>query len=146
MKLRLALEAWQQAHEQGGNPLRFAITTPWIWGRSFLAQHIGDLEPFRTAPAAISPHAYRALLAGALPMDSAEPALASYSGPLLAVTGDEDVLTPEPYAQEFISAAGRGRTAVLRGVGHAGPLERPDVFAPLLRDFIQSAERNAHAG
>jgi 3-oxoadipate enol-lactonase len=144
VKLRLALEAWQQAHAQGGTPLRFAITTPWIWGRSFLEQRIGDLEPFRTAPAAIEPHAYQALIKGALAFTSAREALDRYSGPLLAITGDEDVLTPEPYSRAITDAAGRGSVIVVPGCGHAGPLERPDLVAPLLAGFIRETERNSH--
>jgi pimeloyl-ACP methyl ester carboxylesterase len=146
VKLRLALESWQQAHQLGGNALRFAISTPWIWGRSFLQRHIDDLEPFRHAPAAIEPHAYQALVTGATLFTSAHTALERYPGPLLAVTGDEDVLTPAAYSQQIIDAAGRGRVETVPGCGHAGPLEQPKAVAALLREFIDpvdSAERKS---
>jgi 3-oxoadipate enol-lactonase len=144
VRLRLTLESWQLAHAQGGNPLRFAVTTPWIWGRSFLQQHISDLEPFRTAPAAIAPHAYQALVTGAAMFGSAREALGRYSGPLLAITGSEDLLTPEPYSRAITAAAGRGEVIVVPGCGHAGPLEQPAVVAPLLARFVRESERNGH--
>jgi 3-oxoadipate enol-lactonase len=56
--------------------------------------------------------------------------------PCLVVTGDADVATPPFFAEEMARAVPGAELRILPGVPHMGPFERPDVFIPLLQDFL----------
>jgi len=62
------------------------------------------------------------------------------TAPCLVVVGDQDVATPPPDARELRDRLRDGDYVELPGVGHLAHLERPEVVADLVLDFL-TAER-----
>ncbi len=60
------------------------------------------------------------------------------SAPALVVWGAEDRLVSPVYAREFADRLSNARVEIVPGAGHAPQLERLDVVAPLVLDFLAS--------
>lgn len=134
--LQAILRSWRAALAAGGPALRFEVAIPWVWGHSFLAERLDEVLALRDKAAQVDPAAIAGLIEGLLDFNDAKEALAAYRGPLLAVVGEEDVLTPKRYSQELLSWAGRGRLIELPAAGHAAPIERPEAVSALLLEFL----------
>jgi 3-oxoadipate enol-lactonase len=66
------------------------------------------------------------------------PRLAEIRAPTLVTTGDADVSTPVPAADHIPGAI----LKVIPGAPHMAPYERPDLFNPMVLEFLRSvAER-----
>ena len=63
--------------------------------------------------------------------------------PVLAVVGAEDVITPASDARAIAEAAPDARLRVIPGAGHMSPVERPDEFVEILREFLESLEESS---
>lgn len=137
-RLRFVLSSWRAALEQGGAGLRFDVATPWVWGSAFLAQHEAELGTLREAAAQADTEAVAALIEGLAGFGDAREALTRYPGPLLAMVGEDDVLTPPRFSREIVAAAGRGELLLVPEAGHAAPIERPAWVAAALQDFWRS--------
>lgn len=57
--------------------------------------------------------------------------------PLLVTTGEFDFVRPE--ASTLSALAPQGELAVIEGAGHLASFERPDLFNPILLDFLARA-------
>lgn len=137
--LRTVLRSWKAALLAGGSALRFDVATPWVWGHSFLNEHLEEVLAFRERAAAADPEVIGYLIDGAEGFGHAGETLQAYSGPLLAVVGEEDLLTPVRYSREIAETARSGRLVVLERAGHAAPIERPAAVAQVVRDFLECA-------
>lgn len=136
-QLRAVLRSWLAALEAGGPELRFDVATPWVWGHEFQAERAAELWELRTLAGTADPAAVDGLIRGLFGFTTALPALCDYLGPLLVVSAEDDLLTPPRYGREIIDAAGHGRFELVPGAGHALPLERPDVTARVLSEFLK---------
>lgn len=135
--LRTVLRSWKAALLAGGSGLRFDVATPWVWGHSFLNGHLDEVLAFRDRAAAANPEIIGYLIDGAEGFGHAGEALRAYDGPLLAIVGEEDLLTPPRYSREIAETAQNGRLEVLERAGHAAPVERPAAVAEVLRGFLE---------
>ena len=135
--LRTVLRSWKAALTAGGSGLRFDVATPWVWGHSFLNEHLDEVLAFRDRAAAAKPETVGYLIDGAEGFDHGGEALKAYNGPLLAMVGEEDLLTPPRYSREIAETARDGRLKVLERAGHAAPIERPAAVAAVLRGFLE---------
>jgi pimeloyl-ACP methyl ester carboxylesterase len=61
------------------------------------------------------------------------------TAPTLVVWGEEDQLVSPVYAQEFAGRIGDARVEIVAAAGHVPQLERLDVVAPLVLDFLAGA-------
>lgn len=136
-QLRVILRSWKASLVAGGSALRFDVATPWVWGHAYLEDHLDDVLAFRDLAAAAEPAVIGRLIDGVLDFGDARASLAAYSGPLLALVGEDDLLTPPRYSREIVAWAQRGRLVVLEGAGHASPVERPDEVARVVRGFLE---------
>ncbi len=144
--LRLVVGAWLAAHEVGGPAHRFDIATPWVWGQAFLRDHTDAVASWRTAAAVADPRRAHALIAGMAAFDAdAGPALATLRCPVLALHGEDDVMTPARHGRALLAHAVDGRLAIVPEAGHAAPIERPEAVARALRAFWQAIAAPAHA-
>jgi pimeloyl-ACP methyl ester carboxylesterase len=74
---------------------RFDVATPWVWGQAFLRDQEEALAGWRAAAAATDPRRAHALIAGMAAFEAdAGPALATLRCPVLALHGEDDVMTP----------------------------------------------------
>ena len=64
-------------------------------------------------------------------------ALPTIEVPVLVVVGEEDKLTPAADAEAMVAALPNARLSRIAGAGHLAPLERPDVVAGLLVEFLE---------
>lgn len=139
--LRTILDGWGAALAKGGPGLRFDVATPWVWGHAFLAEHLEEVLAFRGRAEAADPAAVRGLIEGLRGFrGDARDGLARHAGPLLLMTGRDDVLTPPRYALEIAERAPAARVVLLEGAGHAAPIERPDAVAAVLEGFLAAAD------
>jgi 3-oxoadipate enol-lactonase len=144
--LRLIVRAWLAAHEVGGPAHRFDVATPWVWGQAFLREGAEALSTWRAAAAATDPRRAHALIAGMAAFDAdAGPALATLRCPVLALHGEDDVMTPARHGRALLRHAANGRLATVPEAGHAAPIERPAAVAAALRTFWTEAAGGAAA-
>ena len=135
------VRAWLAAHEAGGPGLRFDIATPWVWGQAFLSDHAEAITAWRSAALAADATRARNLIAGMAAFDGdAGPALDALACPVLALVGEDDVMTPPRHARAIAARASDGRLALVPGAGHAAPIERPAAVAHELLAFWHQAE------
>ncbi len=134
--MQSVLRGWKAATEAGGSGLRFDVATPWVWGHTFMNQHADEIASYRDKAAAADAAVIGYLIDGLASFESSLEEVSRYSGPLLAVVGEEDILTPQRYSEETVAAAKRGRLTVIERAGHAAPIERPQEVAEVIRDFI----------
>lgn len=59
----------------------------------------------------------------------------------LVLTGEDDPLVTNAGGQEIARVCG-GRHEELKGVGHSIPVEAPDLFIRLVKEFLEPADRN----
>ena len=138
--LRLVVRAWLAAHEVGGPLHRFDIATPWVWGAAFLRDQEDALATWRAAAATTDPRRAHALIAGMAAFEAdAGPALATLRCPVLALHGEDDVMTPVRHGRALLRHAAAGRLATIPDAGHASPIERPAAVAAALRSFWSEA-------
>ena len=138
------VRAWLAAHEAGGPGVRFDIATPWVWGQAFLAEHADGVAAWRAA--ALAGDATRAhhLIAGMAAFDGdAGPALDALACPVLALVGEDDVMTPPRHARAIAERSADGRMASVARAGHAAPIERPDAVAEALLAFWREVATSA---
>ena len=142
--LKLVVRAWLAAHEVGGPVHRFDIATPWVWGQAFLRDQEGALASWREAASATDPRRAQALIAGMAAFEAdAGPALATLRCPVLALHGEDDVMTPVRHGRALLRHAVDGRLTTVPEAGHAAPIERPAAVATALRAFWSTAGRAA---
>jgi pimeloyl-ACP methyl ester carboxylesterase len=72
--------------------------------------------------------------------------LSAISSPTLVCVGEKDPVTPVAASEEIVAAlpASLGRLVVIEGAGHFTWLDAPDVFWPVLIDFIVGVWDQAH--
>ncbi|MEX2542340.1 MAG: alpha/beta fold hydrolase [Trueperaceae bacterium] len=138
--LRTVLKSWRAALDSGGAALRFDVATPWVWGHSFLSEHATELAGFREVAAQADREAIGYLIDGLADSADERESLRAYRGPLLAVVGEEDLLTPLRYSHEILEWARHGTLVTVGKAGHAAPVERPEAVAPLVRNFIRERQ------
>lgn len=66
-------------------------------------------------------------------------ALKAYRGPVLALAGAKDGITPPALAKAMAKQARHGQFAVVPGAGHVSNLENPAAFNRLLLKFLEKA-------
>ncbi|HSE82320.1 MAG TPA: alpha/beta hydrolase [Gaiellaceae bacterium] len=64
-------------------------------------------------------------------------ALPTIEVPVLVIVGEEDRLTPAAEAEAMVAALPNARLSRIAGAGHLASLERPDVVAGLLVEFLE---------
>jgi 3-oxoadipate enol-lactonase len=65
--------------------------------------------------------------------------VASFSGPLVVVVGDQDDILPVDEARQIAESAPKGRFEVVSGAGHLVSVEAPDRFNQILIELLRSA-------
>jgi 3-oxoadipate enol-lactonase len=66
--------------------------------------------------------------------------------PTLVVAGDRDTIVPVKAKMELANRIPRARLEVVRGSGHATPVDAPEVFNRLLLDFLNEIDAEANYG
>lgn len=134
--MKVKLTSWLNGMEAGGGPLRFDISSPWIWGASYLNKHYEALRPWREKGSALPVHAVRHLIAGGMEHDVLDQA-ANITCPTLLLTGDEDVLTPLSYSHDLQRRIHGSQILMLREAGHCMFLEQPAQFTKAAAEFLR---------
>jgi pimeloyl-ACP methyl ester carboxylesterase len=65
--------------------------------------------------------------------------VASFTGPLVVVVGDQDDILPVEEARQIAQSAPNGRLEVVEGAGHLVSVEAPDRFNQILLELLQPA-------
>jgi 3-oxoadipate enol-lactonase len=116
-------------------------------GSSFLADEMVGKLFSASAPEALRA-AWRERIAAAPPVGLAaasramasrpdsRPTLEGFEGPVLIVMGEDDVITPVADGERMRDMAPAARLEVIPGTGHMVPVEAPERFAAILREFL----------
>jgi 3-oxoadipate enol-lactonase len=108
-------------------------------GKLFAAEAPAALrERWREQMAANPPEGVAAALRAMAVRPDSFDTLRGLSVPVMIVVGEEDAITPPSAAREMAAAAPGARLEIVPGAGHLTPVEQPDRFAELLRDFLSS--------
>ena len=70
-----------------------------------------------------------------------DPDLPRVQAPTLVVAGDRDQHCPPKAAEQIEAGIPGSRLALIEGVGHPIPVERPDELASLILDFLAAGDR-----
>lgn len=135
--MRAKLESWLAAVDAGGPDLRFDVATPWVWGRTFMANNATLLQTLREKSRQSDPEAIRSLISGTLEYDL-RPRLNRIGHPTLVLVGEEDVLTPPWYARELATHIPNAQMLVIPQAGHALSIEQPGIVNALAVAFLQA--------
>ncbi|MEZ0448964.1 alpha/beta fold hydrolase [Cellulomonas sp. ICMP 17802] len=66
--------------------------------------------------------------------------LRGFAGPVVAVVGDEDTVTPLEAAEHLVATAADARLVVIPGAGHLSAVEQPAAVAAALAELAQAAD------
>lgn len=133
--IQVKLRSWLNAMAAGGGPLRFDVSSPWIWGSSFLNANYEALLPWRERGSAIPVFAANNLIEGAMAHD-AEARLHQITAPTLLLTGSEDLLTPPWYSEAMARQIPISKVECLAELGHCMFLESPTRFTEAAIRFM----------
>jgi 3-oxoadipate enol-lactonase len=74
------------------------------------------------------------------------PILPGIDCPVLVVRGEDDPIIPPSATEALVAALPRATAVVVPGVGHNVHLERPDLFVPLVLEFVDANEQGRGHG
>jgi pimeloyl-ACP methyl ester carboxylesterase len=130
-------------------PLDEGRTIPEL-ARAFVPDLVGSASdpaavPLATQAMARVPEAtYRAAIRCLATFDGRE-TLARIAVPTLVVAGSQDRNGPAPTMRKMAEKIAGARYAELEGIGHLAPLECPQAYTALLRDFLSGTAHSAPA-
>lgn len=75
--------------------------------------------------------------------DDLRPVLATIAVPTLVAVGEQDLMTPPAMAREIADGIAGADFRVLPACGHLPPIERPELVAGLLRDWLEGDQDGA---
>jgi 3-oxoadipate enol-lactonase len=79
---------------------------------------------------------YRHLI-GAIRRFDSRRQLHRIQAPTLVITGERDVVVPRGCQQQLVSGIPKVKWQIVRGSGHATPIDQPNEFNRLVLDFLQ---------
>lgn len=136
--IELKISSWLKAQTLGDQRHRFDISSPWIFGETYLKENKEDLDLYRDAACSRNKEAMAGLMRGAL---SGAINVGDIKTPVLYLVGEEDVLTP-PFLHKQMAAQTKGSTLKSIRGGHASLYEYPenikDFVIPYLREELGS--------
>ena len=121
--IKFKLESWLAASKVGGNELRFQVSTPWIFGDTFLKNKPEVLEYFLESVKDKDQRNSELLIESALEDITIE--LDKITAPVHFLVGSEDRLTPIEIHENMMLETKNGTLDILKG-GHASLLEYPE--------------------
>ncbi|MBL9037029.1 MAG: alpha/beta fold hydrolase [Archangium sp.] len=92
---------------------------------------------------ATAPAAAAAASRGMGTRTDAKDILPRFGGPVLALVGEHDAVTPKAKAQVIVALAKHAQLEVIPNAGHLAQLEQPDAFTTALQRFITGATGGA---
>ncbi|HWI53052.1 MAG TPA: alpha/beta fold hydrolase [Symbiobacteriaceae bacterium] len=133
--LQFKFQTWLTAWEVGGGPLHYEISTPWIWGATFINQNHERLKPHEGTGSGFPLHAVQHLIRGSYGFDVLDQA-AAITCPTLLLAGDEDLFTPLTYSHELQRRIFGSQIVLLREAGHCMFLEQPEQCTRAILAFL----------
>jgi 3-oxoadipate enol-lactonase len=135
--LEAKLEAWVAAAKISSE-LRFLVATPYVWSNRFLEENRELFGYFKERAAQFPKEAAVNLIAGAKEQDVSD-RLGEIRAPTLIVVGEEDILTPVKHARFMHERIPNSQLYIIPEAGHASPIERPELFNRVVREFLEEA-------
>ena len=132
--LKYKLESWLSASRLGGNELRFKVSTPWIFGDTFLEQKPEVLDYFLKKVQFKNQENSEYLILSALEDDEIN--LERIRVPVHFLVGEEDRLTPPEKHLEMHQQTLNSTLDIIRG-GHASLLEYPENISDYILPVIE---------
>mgnify|MGYP006080786823 CR=1 FL=1 len=133
--IELKINSWLKAQTIGDQKHRFDISSPWIFGETYLKENKDDLELFREAACLKNKDAMAGLMRGAL---SGTIDIESIESPVLYLVGEEDVLTPLFLHKQMAAVTKDAHLELIRG-GHASLYEYPDNIQRYDLPYLQAS-------
>jgi 3-oxoadipate enol-lactonase/4-carboxymuconolactone decarboxylase len=106
-----------------------------FFSEEFRRDHTGEVDAIRARFLALDADGYAGCCAAIRDMNLLD-RIAHITAPTLIITGSKDVATPfEGHGSEIRKHIAQAAVTMMP-VGHIAPVERPDVFAALVTDFL----------
>jgi 3-oxoadipate enol-lactonase/4-carboxymuconolactone decarboxylase len=129
-------ERAREVRRNGTRALRDASAQRWF-GPGFAAREPAVVEALLRALTDAHPQGYAAVCEALAGFDVRD-RLGAITAPVLAVAGADDGPTPPASLDRIARGVRNGRLAVLDGVAHLAPAERPARVAELIREHVES--------
>ncbi|QDG53979.1 alpha/beta fold hydrolase [Persicimonas caeni] len=134
---RTIVRAWHGVLTNGGLTAMSWSALPTILGNNFLEKNENILKGIvRASVQRNSEEGVRALLEAMMDYPDLSDLAKNVSTPTLVVSADKDLLVTPEGARELAELAG-GEHALVTGVGHTIPIEAPEEFRRLVREFLE---------
>ena len=139
--MALKVEHWARCLEVGGPLLQFDAVAPFLWGDAFLEARHGVLRAYhQVVTGGDKPmHGNLHQIRGTLGWDI-RGRLGLIQGPVLVLSGAEDLLTPPWKCLETARGIPGSRFEVVPGIGHAYPVEDPKGYVARIRGFMDKVD------
>lgn len=143
---RSLFEVSAQVAMQHGRAVMADNTVSMMFSKEFIRQSPEIVELTRKRIMADPGVGFARTIKGILTEYWSEPAeavikrLGKISAPTLVIAGDLDLLTPLATQQALHQAIPGSRFEIIRGSGHVPPLERPQTWNKLVREFLEGVK------
>ncbi len=135
--LELIVKSWIKATETDGSGLRYDIAITTIFSETFIEKNLDKIMAMRDFNIATNPPKAVINLANASLKHDLRDRVSEITVPTLIIVGEEDILTPFKYSKELNEKIRGSKLVVIKGCGHASPLEKPDEFNAIVMDFLK---------
>ena len=133
--MNMKIKSWLKAQEIGDQEHRFDISSPWIFGESFVNNNKDLLENFRENASSQNKDAIAGLIRGAL---SGYVELEKIKSPVLYLVGEEDILTPYDLHKRMCQKTKISDVKKISG-GHASLYEYPENMEKFVVPYLIEA-------
>jgi len=134
---RTTVRAWREALEAGGLEAMSWASLPTILGNNFLEESEDVIDGIvRASIRRNSEEGVRALLEALESYPPLETFAEDVEAPTMVISGDEDMLVTPDGAGLLAELTG-GQHRNVADVGHTVPIEAPEMFAQILREFLE---------
>lgn len=130
------IRLWINATRIGGSEFRYDVSIPFIFSEDFIKKNKETLAQMKKISSEVNPaNAIINLARGCLTHDTND-RLSDIKVPTLIIVGEEDILIPMKYSKLLNEGIKGSRLAIIKGSGHAPPIEKPEEFNRIVLNFL----------
>lgn len=130
------IRVWINAAQIGGSEFRYDVSIPFIFSEDFIKKNKETLAQMKKISSEVNPANAIINLAKGCLTHSTNERLSEIKVPTLIIVGEEDILIPMKYSKLLNEGIKGSRLAIIKGCGHAPPIEKPEEFNRIVLDFL----------
>lgn len=130
------IRVWINAAQIGGSEFRYDVSIPFIFSEDFIKKNKETLAQMKKISSEVNPANAIINLAKGCLIHNTSDRLSEIKVPTLIIVGEEDILIPMKYSKLLNEGIKGSRLAIIKGCGHAPPIEKPEEFNRIVLDFL----------